>query len=294
MHLITGEGQNLQLNKPAIICLDGIDQPLFSSLRELCIGHDMLSSESYVSPTVRLFVKPLYSLVRAVSRILGHGLADATSMHRHYDNADFIKLSAAVKKAAEKEVGSELSLVTALTHKAKYGESSSWHNGYYSPYIYNDDADVLSVWVPLQSITPDTGSSFRFWYDKSIERISKQLCKNRWKQLDAKTRGSPMDIVNPGNELRALYKLARDSDSATDKSRCTCHARLGEAILFNEYWPHKTSKWLGDGVRLSIVLRFVKKGTGLNRMRLNKRKQALKLDEDGWLQYCAFISKIEE
>ena len=283
----------MQLDKPNIIRLQGLDRLLFSRLRELCIGHDMLRSESYVSPYLKPIIGPFYALLRLLLRATGRGLADATSMHKHYDNSHFIELSIAVRRAAEKEVGCELSLVTALTHKARQGEFSSWHNGYYSPYIYNDNAEVLSVWVPLQSISPDTGSGFRFWYDKHIERKSKRLCIKRWNELDAKTRGSPADIVNPGNELRALYKLAQDSDVATDKYRCTCHALLGEAILFNEYWPHRTTKWRGDEVRLSIVLRFVKKGTGVNKMRLKKRKQALNLDGDEWIQYCTYISKIE-
>jgi len=284
----------VQLDKPSVISLDGLEKPLFSSLRKLCIGHDMLKSESYVAPNLRILVSPFYTLIRGLLRIIGMGLADVTSMHKHYDNADFIQLAAAVKRAAEKEAGCELSLVTALTHKAKYGEFSHWHNGYYSPYIYNDNVDVLSVWVPLQSISPETGSCFRFWYDKKIEHQSKELCKKRWQQLDAKKRGSPADIISPGSELRALYKLAQETDSPTDKHRCTYYAQLGEAILFNEYWPHKTTKWVGQGIRLSIVLRFVKKGTGLNKKRLLKRKQALKLNEVEWLQYCTHISRIQK
>ena len=283
----------MRLHKPTIIKLDGVDRAMFAGLRELCIGHDMLTSESYISPYLRFVFGPLYASLRFLSRTFGVGVADATSMHRHYDNAHFIRLSAAVEKAAEQAMNNDLSLVTALTHKAKYGEFSRWHNGYYSPYIYNDNADVLSVWIPLQSISPDTGSCFRFWFAESIETKAKQLCSNRWKQLDAKPHGSPADIVSPGKELRALYKLANDSDRDTDKDRCTCHAQLGEAILFNEYWPHRTTKWVGGGVRLSIVLRFVKKGTGLNKARLQKRKQALKLDSAEWAQYCAHISKIE-
>ena len=103
-----------------------------------------------------------------------------------------------------------------------------------------------------------------------------------------------MDIVSPGKALRALYKLARDSDRDSDNDRCTCHAQLGEAILFNEYWPHTTTKWVGKGVRLSIVLRFVKKGTGLNKARLQRRRQALRLGDAEWAQYCTHISKIED
>ena len=194
----------MKLGKPTIIKLDGVDAPVFSGLRDLCIGHDMLRSESYVSPYLRSAIGPLYSLLRFLSRTFGVGLADATSMHRHYDNAHFIRIAAAAKKAAEQALNSELSLVTALTHKAKYGEFRSWHNGYYSPYIYNDNADVLSAWIPLQSISPDTGSCFRFWYGEGIEAKAKQLCSNRWKQLDAKPHGSPADIVSPGKELRAL------------------------------------------------------------------------------------------
>ena len=163
----------------------------------------------------------------------------------------------------------------------------------YSPYIYNDNADVLSVWIPLQSVSACTGSCFRFWYGESIETRARQLSRNRWKQLDAKSHASAADIVSPGKELRALYKLANDSDRDADKDRCTCHAQLGEAIMFNEYSPHTTTEWVGEGVRLSIVLRFVEKGTGLNMARLQKRKQALKLDGAEWAQYCAHISRIE-
>jgi len=281
----------VQLDKPTVIYLDRLGPKLYSSLRELCIDQDMLRSESYVSPCLRVLISPLYTLVRRITRTIGLGLADVTSMHKHYGNADFMQLSDTVKRAVEKEVGSKLSLVTALTHKAKHGEFSSWHNGYYSPYIYKDDVDVLSVWIPLQSISPETGSGFRFWYDKHIERKSRRLCKKRWKQLDAKSHGSPADIATPGKELRAFYKLAKDTDS--DENRCTIHARLGEAILFNEYWPHTTTKWVGEGVRLSIVLRFIKKGTGLNKARLQKRRQALRLNDVEWAQYCTHISKLE-
>ncbi len=282
----------MRLSKPTIIDLDGIDGPLVSGLREICIGHDMLKSESFVSPGLKPILAPLYSSGRFLLRSMGKGLADATSMHKHYCDPSFIRLSTIAKKAAENAAKSELSLVTALTHKAKRGEFSSWHNGYYSPYIYNDDADVLSLWIPLQNISAETGSGFRFWFGGGIETQMKRLCSQRWKQMDAKRRGSPNDIINPGKELRAMYKVANDTDLETDEHRCTYYAQLGEAILFNEYWPHKTTKWQGKDVRLSIVLRFVKKGTGLNKARLQKRKQALKLDGDEWVQYCTHISKI--
>jgi len=284
----------MRLGKPAVLKLEGVDESLFSGLRDLCIGHDMLRSESYVSPSLRILLGPFYSLWRYLSRTFGVGLADVTSMHSHYGNALFMRLAATAQKAAEQALSSELTLVTALTHKAKYGEFSSWHNGYYSPYIYNDDAPVLSVWVPLQSVSPETGSCFRFWHAESIEAKARQLCSERWKELDAKPHAGPMDIVSPGKALRALYKLARDSDRESDNDRCTCHAQLGEAILFNEYWPHTTTKWVGKGVRLSIVLRFVKKGTGLNKARLQRRRQALRLGDAEWAQYCAHISRIED
>lgn len=284
----------MRLARPTVTRLDGVDEALISGLRDLCIGHDMLRSESYVSPVLGFVLGPFYSLARFGARACGVGLADATSMHGHYDNADFSRLSTAVRKAAEQVVGSDLSLVTSLTHKAKPGEGSSWHNGYFSPYIYNDNAHVLSAWIPLQSVSPETGSGFRFWYGEDIEAKARQLCSDRWKQLDAKPRGSPADIVSPGRELRALYKLADKSDRDGAEDRCTCYAQLGEAIIFNEYWPHKTTKWIGEGVRLSVVLRFVKKGTGLNEARLQRRRQALKLDDTEWAQYCALISRIDE
>ena len=148
------------------------------------------------------------------------------------------------------------------------------------------------MWIPLQSISAETGSGFRFWFDDNIEMQMKHLCSRRWNEMDAKPRGSPNDIVNPGKELRAMYKVANDTDHDADETRRTYYAQLGEAILFNEYWPHKTTTWLGQDVRLSIVLRFVKKGTGLNSARLQKRKQALKLDGAEWEQYCTHISKI--
>ncbi len=289
----TGRLTPLRLTKPEIIKLESVDAALTSGLRSLCIGHDMLSSESYVSPFLKVVIGPLYHLVRFVLRKFGIGLADATSMHRHYDDAHFNALVLAARKAAEIKLNSQLSLVTALTHKAKYGEYSSWHNGYYSPYIYEDNVDVFSVWIPLQSTSDETGGGFRFWYGERIENQAKQLCRARWKQLDNKARATPADIMSAGSELGALYKLANDSDSGDADDRCTCYAQLGEAILFNEYWPHKTTKWVGEGVRLSIVLRFVRKGTRVNKVRLQRRKQQLKLDGADWEQYCTYISEIE-
>ena len=280
------------LSEPTIIKMDGIDTSLVAGLRELCIGHDMLRSETFVSPRLKPIIAPIYSAGRFLLRSLGMGLADATSMHKHYYDPRFIHLSKVAIKAAEIAANSKLTLVTALTHKSKRGEFSSWHNGYYSPYIYNDDADVLSLWIPLQNISKETGSGFRFWFGGNIETKMKDLCSRRWKEMDEKPRGVPNDIVNPGKELRAMYKVANDTDQDSDEHRRTYYANLGEAILFNEYWPHTTTKWLMKDTRLSIVLRFVKAGTGLNAARLQKRKQALKLDGDEWVQYCTHISKI--
>ena len=129
---------------------------------------------------------------------------------------------------------------------------------------------------------------------RSIEASGIKQTSPNFDRLDAKPRSCPVDLISPGKELKALYQLADESDRDPDEDRCTCHAQLGEAILFNEYWPHKTTKWVGKGVRLSIVLRFVKKGTGLNQARLRKRKQVLKLDSAEWAQYCTHISKIED
>ena len=70
----------MRLGKPTIIKLNGVDGPLFSGLRDLCIDHDMLRSESYISPRLRFVVSPLYASLRFLSRSFGVGLADVTSM----------------------------------------------------------------------------------------------------------------------------------------------------------------------------------------------------------------------
>lgn len=126
---------------------------------------------------------------------------------------------------------------------AEKGEYSGWHTGVNLNKLFVNNPKTFTVWIPLQSLTEETGGRLWFYNGEYLDMI--------------------IDLINPPatDKKTMLYQYVMVNlleETELDKHKVTEDCELGDAILFWEMNPHcvdKLCKIKRDVVSVRLITR---------------------------------------